>query len=136
MGFDLSGLNPNVTRPQPVLPPFTERTNKHWEEYYEWQEENCGTYFRNNVWWWSPLWSYVAKTCSDIISVADANGGTNNGGHKISKTKAKRIAKRLRGLERKGEVDVYANSYKNNNPWVNFSYNFSTYFNICTLYFL
>ena len=32
MGFDLSGMNPNLTRPQPELPPFPERTDKDWEK--------------------------------------------------------------------------------------------------------
>ena len=62
MGFDLSGLNPNLTRPQPPLPPFPERTDKDWEKYNDWQEENSGVYFRNNVWWWRPLWNFVTIT--------------------------------------------------------------------------
>ena len=39
MGFDLSGMNPNMTRPEPELPPFPERTDKDWEKYHDWQEE-------------------------------------------------------------------------------------------------
>jgi|TARA_R100000049_G_C1919250_1_gene64831 hypothetical protein len=112
MGFDLSGLNPNVTRPQPVLPPFTERTNKHWEEYYEWQEENCGTYFRNNVWWWRPLWNFVAGVCDDILTEKDVEQGSFNDGHKISKTKAGRIATRLYGMINNGQVKEYEEGYK------------------------
>ena len=42
MGFDLSGMNPNTTRPQPELPHFAERTAEDWEKYNEWQEENSG----------------------------------------------------------------------------------------------
>ena len=61
MGFDLSGMNPNLTRQEPELPIFTERTDKDWEKYHDWQEENCGTYFRNNVWWWRPLWNFVSS---------------------------------------------------------------------------
>ena len=63
MGFDLTGLNPNLVRPEPELPPFPERTSEDWELYTEWQEENCGTYFRNNVWFWRPLWNFVCGCC-------------------------------------------------------------------------
>ena len=112
MGFDLSGMNPNLTRPQPKLPPMTERTSKHWEQYFEWQDENCGTYFRNNVWWWRPLWHFVTGVCDDILTEKDMEQGTWNDGHKISKTKAGKIAKRLFKLIENGQVKEYEEGYK------------------------
>ena len=111
MGFDLTGLNPNLTRPEPELPPMTERTDKHWEKYHEWQDENCGTYFRNNVWFWRPLWSFVCGACGDILTRKDVEQGSYNDGHKISKTKAKRIASRLRRYLKDGHVDAYESWY-------------------------
>ena len=107
MGFDLSGMNPNLTRPEPELPPFTERTSEHWEQYHEWQEENCGTYFRNNVWSWRPLWHFVTAVCEDILTDKDVEMGSFNDGHKISKTKAGRIAKKLHKLIEEGDVQAY-----------------------------
>ena len=112
MGFDLSGLNPNMTRPEPKLPPFPERTDKDWEKYHDWQEENCGTYFRNNVWWWRPLWQFVAGVCEGILTEKDIEQGSWNDGHKISKTKADRIAKRLYSMIENGEVKAYEEGYK------------------------
>ena len=112
MGFDLSGLNPNLTRPQPELPPMTERTEDDWGTYHKWQEENCGTYFRNNVWWWRPLWHFVTATCDDILTEKDMEQGSWNDGHKISKTKAGRIARRLYGLIKDGKVKEYENIYR------------------------
>mgnify|MGYP003153639277 CR=1 FL=1 len=112
MGFDLSGLSPNVTRPMPELPKFVDRTEEQWEEYHKWQEENCGTYFRNNIWWWRQLWSYVSATCNDILTEKDIEHGSFNDGHKISKTKANRIAKRLWGLINNGQVKEYEEGYK------------------------
>ena len=112
MGFDLSGLNPNMTRPEPKLPPFPERTDKDWEKYHDWQEENCGTYFRNNVWWWRPLWNFVSSTCESILTEQDIESGSYNDGHKISKTKADRIARRLFKLIRNGDVKGYESAYK------------------------
>ena len=112
MGFDLSGMNPNITRPEPELPPFKERTDDDWGAYHKWQEENCGVYFRNNVWWWRPLWHFVTGICDDILTEKDIEHGSFNDGHKISKTKADRIAKRLHSMIEKGEVKEYDEGYK------------------------
>ena len=112
MGFDLTGLNPNLTRPEPELPPFPERTSEDWEIYTDWQEENCGTYFRNNVWSWRPLWHFVTAVCDNILTEKDIKSGSYNDGHKISKTKARRIAKRLHRMIESGEVKEYEEGYK------------------------
>ena len=100
-------MNPNLTRPEPELPPFPERTDKDWELYQDWQEENCGTYFRNNVWFWRPLWNFVSGVCENILTEKDIERGSFNDGHKISKTKANKIAKRLFKLIESGQVKEY-----------------------------
>ena len=112
MGFDLSGMNPNLTRQEPELPPFPERTDKDWEKYHDWQEENSGVYFRNNVWWWRPLWNFVSSVCEDILTEKDIESGSYNDGHKISKTKAGKMAKRLYGLIEDNTVKKYEALYK------------------------
>jgi len=119
MGFDLSGMNPNMTRPQPKLPPFPERTDKDWEEYHDWQEENCGVYFRNNVWSWRPLWHFVSSVCGNILTEKDIGSGTYNDGHRICKTKANRIARRLFKLIRKGDVKAYESAYRRHQDSLN-----------------
>ena len=119
MGFDLSGMNPNTTRPQPELPPFTERTDDDWGDYHKWQEENCGVYFRNNVWSWRPLWHFVSSVCGNILTDKDIGSGTYNDGHKICKTKANRIASRLFKLIRKGDVKAYESAYRRNQDSLN-----------------
>ena len=112
MGFDLSGMNPNLSNPQPELPPMTERTSKHWEQYHEWQDENCGTHFRNNVWWWRPLWHFVCCSCENVLTDKDCEEGCMNNGHKICKTKANRIAKKLFKMINNGQVKEYEEGYK------------------------
>jgi hypothetical protein len=111
MGFDLSGLNPNLTRPEPELPPMVDRTSKHWEIYTEWEKENCGVHFRNSSWGWRPLWGFVTGCCDDILTEKDIKNGTHNGGQEISKTKASRMAKRLFSLIKKGQVEAYEEIY-------------------------
>jgi len=112
MGFDLSGMNPNMSRPEPHLPPFTERTDADWETYHEWQDDNCGVYFRNNVWSWRPLWNFVSSVCESILTEKDIESGSYNDGHGISKTKANRIASRLFKLIRNGDVKAYEYAYR------------------------
>jgi len=112
MGFDLSGMNPNITRPEPELPPFPERTDKDWEKYHDWQDDNCGVYFRNNVWSWRPLWNFVSSVCESILTEKDIESGSYNDGHGISKTKANRIASRLFKLIRNGDVKAYESAYR------------------------
>ena len=119
MGFDLSGLSPNLVNPEPELPPFTERTSEHWEQYHDWQKENCGTYFRNNVWFWRPLWHFVTSVCSNILTEKDIERGNWNDGHRISKTKANKIAKKLYKLIKDGDVKAYESAYKRHQKSLN-----------------
>tara|TARA_Y100000296_G_C5143792_1_gene242530 strand:+ start:223 stop:795 length:573 start_codon:yes stop_codon:yes gene_type:complete len=118
MGFDLSGMNPNTTRPQPEIPPYqtmkdwSDKEKKMYEDYETWQEENSGVYFRNNVWWWRPLWHFVCRACENILTEKDIERGSYNDGHKISKTKAGRIAKELFRLIETDQVKAYESMYK------------------------
>ena len=116
MGFDLSGMNPNMARPAPPLPPlgkdWGDKEKEMYTEYEKWETENSGVYFRNNVWWWRPLWHFVSNICDNILTDRDAEEGCMNNGHKISKTKADRIAKRLHSMIESGEVKEYEEEYK------------------------
>ena len=111
MGFDLHRMNPNIKNSAPKLPAWdaedNEETKKAREEYFEWQDNTPGVYFRNNVWFWRPLWMFVSGVCDDILTEKDIERGTFNDGHKISKTKAERIAKKLYSMLDNGQVDEY-----------------------------
>ena len=71
-----------------------------------------GGYFRNNVWWWRPLWQYVCNACPGVLTKRDGNEGCHNNGHLISATKAQRIAQRLRALLASGDVKRYERQYR------------------------
>ena len=92
MGFDLYGQNP------------TEEETK--------KDRGKGAYFRNNVWWWRPLWDYVCDVCDDIITEEDHKRGCYNDGWLIDDTKAKRIATQLNILINNGSVKKYEEDYK------------------------
>ena len=70
-----------------------------------------GEYFRNNVWYWRPLWRYVAQVCEDILTAEDIEEGGYNDGHVIEADKAAKIAERLLSLIKDKEVRRFADEY-------------------------
>ena len=85
MGFDIYGVAPVEHTPKPVSEKdFTDMNNQEKNEYYKalnkFEEENPGAYFRNNVWWWRPLWYYVCKVCKSVMTEEQMLMGTDNSG--------------------------------------------------------
>ena len=66
--MDVYGLNPTTTAP--AQPNHDDFDSEDWKAYWEGQSLS-GQYFRNNVWWWRPLWNYVANLCSEVITEED-----------------------------------------------------------------
>ena len=136
MGFDLYGMNPRGDIPEPkwtkedpyiktgensyaIDPQIKEEHDDYMKSRYEWQESTNGAYFRNNVWFWRPLWNFVTAICDDILTRTDIESGSYNDGHKISKTKAKRMAVRLDKLLNEGDVAAYESAYRRNQDDLN-----------------
>jgi hypothetical protein len=63
-----------------------------------------GEYFRNNCWYWRPLWNYVFEECGDVLTKRDHESGHYNDGYLIDQLKAERIAAKLRDLCASGKV--------------------------------
>ena len=74
MGFDLYGLNPiNTTNVQkPIIDwtanPSDEERDRYFKEMETYEKAVPGDYFRNNVWYWQPLWKYICMICDDILT--------------------------------------------------------------------
>ena len=131
MGFDLSGKNPKMNIPEESfrilckynkIERFDEKhsamdeageRDQYWNEYSEFQDSNPGTYFRNNCWWWRPLWDFVCDHCADFLTERDIINGQYNNGALITKVKSKRISTRLKKLLKSGDVKDYALAYGN-----------------------
>ena len=100
MGMDVFGLNPKIkegsVKPEEIDwgKATQEEKDKYIEAKSKYEDENVGVYFRNNVWFWRPLWNYVYDT-TDVLTEKDFNLGHENSCHKISATKAERIGKAL-----------------------------------------
>ncbi len=69
---------------------------------------SVGEDFYLNVWGWIPLWEYVASECSDVLTEKDIMLGASNSGHRISRTKATAIGRRLYRLLLAGKTQKYA----------------------------
>ena len=111
MGFDLYGVNPKNNHN--LVKPEFDWTNKDMSEkdkadYFKkvdlYEQKVIGDYFRANVWWWRPIWSFVSQHCDDILTEEDIQKGSYNDAHLISKTKAKKIASRIRKLSKDGTI--------------------------------
>ena len=130
MGFDISGVNPKMNKNDyPLLDKYDysnfdswddrndamEKDNekeKYWEQYEQSQIDNPGMYFRNNVWWWRPLWTFVSENCDDILTDEDIEHGCYNNNHEINEKKAKKIAERLYMLIEDKTVADYELAYE------------------------
>ena len=122
MGFDLHGLNPkrNTAKPE-VLTEYVDKEgwtdfvkleeqglkDKYFKVKDEWEDDNPGEYFRNNVWWWRPLWSFICCTCDDILTEEEITAGDYNDGREISEEKADIIATRLQLSIDNGEAEEW-----------------------------
>tara|TARA_R110000824_G_scaffold278583_1_gene466834 strand:- start:537 stop:1127 length:591 start_codon:yes stop_codon:yes gene_type:complete len=130
MGFDLSGVNPKMNMKPEELPVYNKYSemnfkekwetldkdeklrNKYWEENDKFQKANPGIYFRNNVWWWRPLWQYVCEQFPDLISDEDAERGCYNDGHEITEDKAMKIGVELTAMLEDGRVQEHNDRYE------------------------
>ena len=117
MGFDVYGKNPQLVSTKPDIDwdtnPSDEERDKFFEDLNKFEEDNPGYYFRNNVWYWRPLWSYVCDYIApDILSDEDKKGGEYNDHHHITAIKANYIAEKIADKHASGELQKFADWYK------------------------
>ena len=116
MGMDLYGLNPH--NPKKLVRPTIDWSKEHSEEdkdiffksldYYE--KNVPGHYFRNNCWWWRPLWDYVFNFTS-ILTEEEHTGGHHNDGQRINSKKAEQLSFALHKLIDSGHTKEYEEEY-------------------------
>lgn len=129
MGFDLYGEKPKNNAPMPKW--VSEyQDNEGWakwdkleeddkkKEYFEatgdHEKMNPGTYFRNNVWWWRPLWNYVIEICAKDMTKKDLAAGDYNDGYVIKESTAMKMAVSLFTAENDGTLKSYVKAYNKN----------------------
>lgn len=71
-----------------------------------------GEYFRNNVWWWRPLWIYACSIAPEIITRDLAEAGHMNDGMGLNHEQAKQLAFKLNDEIWHGRTAEYARRYQ------------------------
>jgi hypothetical protein len=64
-----------------------------------------GEYFRNNVWWWRPLWQYCEYVAPELTEKVEYAG--SNDGDGLDGNDARKLGNALRSELRKGMTAVY-----------------------------
>ena len=116
MGMDVHGINPKQNKSienYPLLQQMKELeekeewkkrrelldndeiSNKYWKELDEFEGENKGIYFRNNCWWWRPLWDFCYNVAPELISSELWSNGHHNDGAGLNGEDAKLLGEKL-----------------------------------------
>ena len=126
MGFDLGGVNPIIHKPDTEYKYYREdsdmwkdedeeKRKKYFNEMDEYHKANPGVYFRNNVWWWRPLWEFVCMQCDDFMTDEQKEGGSYNDGRLIDQKTAAKIGTKLEILLKDGTVKRWEKHIKTRN---------------------
>ena len=104
MGFDLTGIQPSgMTIPQPL-----DWSNKREsEEYFNLLKTVDGAYFRNNNWWWRPLWNFCAHHCPELIDEETHLSGHCNDGAGLNAEDAVKLGTKLLVLIEDGTASAH-----------------------------
>ena len=131
MGMDVHGLNPkeNKTFDEfPVLKEMAsmkfedkwkileadkEKTSIYWKQKDEFDKANPGVYFRNNCWWWRPLWNYCYNIDNlGLISHEVFESGHSNSGAGLNDEDAKLLCALLLSEIASGRTIKYQAEYQ------------------------
>jgi hypothetical protein len=112
MGFDLYGSNPKIKagtkKPEDI--DYRTATEEEKEEYFnaveEFENQNKGVYFRNNVWWWRRLADYIMEH-TKCVDKKDFDKWQENGGHEVDEETAIQIANQLEHLIKTGHAEQH-----------------------------
>jgi len=68
-----------------------------------------GKYFRNNVWWWHPLWSYCCHTCPELANKVES--GHDNSGDGLNAVDSRRLGFIIQESVASGAAQEYVIEY-------------------------
>jgi len=132
MGMDVYGNNPTIHKSKDEFPlyakyedvPWGDREkdpewekvkDKYWEEYNAYEKANPGVYFRNNCWWWRPLWNYcyfISRHYNlNLIDEELFQSGHANDGAGLDAEGAMTLAMHLQMSIEDGTAEQYESEY-------------------------
>jgi len=134
MGMDVYGLNPKENtkmtdyptlnkynkmdhaKKWEVLDKSKKERDKYWAEKDKFNKDNPGVYFRNNCWWWRPLWNYcyfISRHYNlNLISEELFESGHSNDGAGLDAEGAMTLAMHLQMSIEDGTAENYDSEYK------------------------
>ena len=130
MGMDVNGLNPKQNKKKSDFPilvkvdklekeekwkerrELIEQSDNYWKEKDEYENANRGIYFRNNCWWWRPLWNYCKAIAPNLINDELFDEGHSNSGAGLNDEDAKELGQRLLWEINNGHTIQYQASYQ------------------------
>jgi hypothetical protein len=68
-----------------------------------------GEYFRNNVWWWHPLWTYCCYTCPELANKVES--GHDNSGDGLDAVDSRRLGFLIQESITTGAAQEYVDEY-------------------------
>lgn len=68
-----------------------------------------GEYFRNNVWWWHPLWTYCCYTCPELTNKVES--GHDNSGDGLDAVDSRRLGFLIQESITTGAAQKYVDEY-------------------------
>ena len=83
-------------------------------DLYGQNKQKGETYFRSNVWGWSPIWKIVTEFCDDILDAEEIKRGNYNDFVKIDGAKSIMLATRLQSLIDDGTIKELIDVYEKN----------------------
>ena len=133
MGMDVHGINPQQNKSMEDFPLLTKMkeleenddwktrrklldnndiNDKYWAEKEKYEGKNKGVYFRNNCWWWRPLWNYCATIAPDLIDDDLYQSGHHNDGAGLDDEGAKALGTKLLKEIANGNTIKYQAEYQ------------------------
>ena len=140
MGMDVYGRNPKQNKPIEAFPTYHKYTmmeksdegdnidgfkqkwkelngdetlrNQYFTELQEYETVNVGHYFRNNCWWWRPLWNYCHNVAPDLIDEKLFEDGHSNSGAGLDDKGAKKLGQLLLQEINNGNTIRYQAEYQ------------------------
>lgn len=68
-----------------------------------------GEYFRNNVWWWHPLWDYCTYISPELTS--KVQDGHSNSGDGLNAVDSRKLGFAIQDSVENGKAEEYVNEY-------------------------
>ena len=133
MGMDVYGNNPKIHKSKDAFPIYVKyddmnwndrekhpdwdkEKDEYWEQYSAYENSNPGVYFRNNCWWWRPLWNYcyfISRHYNlNLIDEELFQSGHCNDGAGLNAEDSMTLAMHLQMSIEDGTAENYDSEYK------------------------